>query len=526
MSRILIVGATVLAFAGLGWLVLSRGFGTTSSILPNQDDTPSIVPQAATAAKFETWSKPAAALILTGEQLGYLEPCGCSEKQSGGIARRSDLLNQLESRGWAVAGLDLGGTIKRSRKQSEIKFLAVRSALEKLKYRGMGLGPEELKLQPGFLLSQGLSGGRPVPYLGTNLTFFDSPDLEGGPQSLQIFDVGGVKVGAAMVLGFSLQRDLFPEGGSTDVQFGAPADLLPGAIKKMEEAGAQVKVLLSFSDTAESTQLAKTFPQFDLVLSAGGPEDPHGAPEKVGKTLLAHVGQKGKYAGVLAFYPKENDKFKFDLVDLNRDRFKHDPAMDVVMAEYQQNLKDNLVDVFADLPEGFPPREGTYIGAARCGECHKKAFAKWQTTRHALAYQSLAEGRKDFEGTWTSRQHDPECLACHVTGWNAQEVYPYLSGFLPAEIASTKGSPERFELLKGQQCENCHGPGNRHAEVFTAWMKDPASVPAEQIAAANKAVKIELAAAEQSCIRCHDHENSPHFDFKTYWQKVSHPGRD
>ena len=27
------------------------------------------------------------------------------------------------------------------------------------------------------------------------------------------------------------------------------------------------------------------------------------------------------------------------------------------------------------------------------------------------------------------RHFDPECLSCHVTGWNPQEYFPYKSGY-------------------------------------------------------------------------------------------------
>ena len=56
--------------------------------------------------------------------------------------------------------------------------------------------------------------------------------------------------------------------------------------------------------------------------------------KKVGETLLVTVGHKGKYAGVLAIYPdEEKEPFRYELVDLDRHRFKHDPAMDEVMRE-------------------------------------------------------------------------------------------------------------------------------------------------------------------------------------------------
>jgi hypothetical protein len=30
----------------------------------------------------------------------------------------------------------------------------------------------------------------------------------------------------------------------------------------------------------------------------------------------------------------------------------------------------------------------------------------------------------------------------------------------------------------------------------------------------------------QNCMQCHDIDNSPDFDFKTYWPQVAHEGKD
>jgi hypothetical protein len=46
---------------------------------------------------FAGWPKPTVALVLTGQHLGYIEPCGCSglENQKGGLARRHTFIKQL-----------------------------------------------------------------------------------------------------------------------------------------------------------------------------------------------------------------------------------------------------------------------------------------------------------------------------------------------------------------------------------------------------------------------------------------------
>ena len=42
-----------------------------------------------------------AILLISGEQDGYLDPCGCTEGQLGGLGRRYDLLEKLRGQGLA-----------------------------------------------------------------------------------------------------------------------------------------------------------------------------------------------------------------------------------------------------------------------------------------------------------------------------------------------------------------------------------------------------------------------------------------
>lgn len=531
MSRILGVLAVVIVIGGLAALLVMRG----SSIFSTIDDEarreaaedPGETAVESAPPEFLKWPDPAAVLVLTGDQHGYLEPCGCSERQAGGMARRSDLFNQLRARDWPVAGLDLGGTIKRTRFQTKLKFAAILDALRMMDYRGLGLAPEELRLGPAELIAKHVmpaDGSPGLAFLGTNEVFFGFPGLEGGPKDHLVLELDGLKIGVAMVVGKSDQQGLFPEGGSTEVTFTPPGEALSKAAAEFETAKTDVNVLLSSASREESRELAKAFPQFDVVLSGGGPEDPNGIPEEIGENLMVTVGQKGKYAGVLAIYQDQDGEpsLKYELVELSQEHFAHDDAMDAIMRDYQQSLQDNLAQVFADMPEGFPEKPGEYVGAARCGECHTQAYAKWQTTAHANAYHSLIEGREHFEGTWVPRTHDPECLACHVTGWNPQEVFPYVSGFLPEELARAEGSPERYHLLKGQQCENCHGPGSIHSEAMSKWLENPKSIPREEFQTARSAMSVTL--EESLCVKCHDLENSPDFNFEEYWKKIDHRG--
>src|SRR5690606_17385946 len=104
------------------------------------------------------------------------------------------------------------------------------------------------------------------------------------------------------------------------------------------------------------------------------------------------------------------------------------------------------------------------------------------------AYKSLSIGRKGQEKDWIPRIHDPECLACHVTGWDPQEIFPYDSGFL---------SEQKSPLLAAQQCENCHGPGSKHVALEELWKKDRKSFTDDEgLIAERKAVKLTKELAE------------------------------
>ena len=43
----------------------------------------------------EIESEPNLTLLISGEELGYLEPCGCAEGQLGGFPRRDSVIQQL-----------------------------------------------------------------------------------------------------------------------------------------------------------------------------------------------------------------------------------------------------------------------------------------------------------------------------------------------------------------------------------------------------------------------------------------------
>ena len=79
-------------------------------------------------------------------------------------------------------------------------------------------------------------------------------------------------------------------------------------------------------------------------------------------------------------------------------------------------------------------RSSSFVGAERCGKCHRAALEVWKQSFHARAFAALPDKNKQ----------DPRCLQCHGDG----------------------------NLKRGGvQCESCHGSGKHYAESYV--MKDP-----------------------------------------------------
>src|SRR5437764_939868 len=87
-ANVAIALAVVLAATAVSAIVWWLYNGPSHS--PGQDHNPDQV------ALFVGWAKPDVALLLSGESLGYLQPCGCSEPQKGGLARRYAFLQSLK----------------------------------------------------------------------------------------------------------------------------------------------------------------------------------------------------------------------------------------------------------------------------------------------------------------------------------------------------------------------------------------------------------------------------------------------
>lgn len=452
---------------------------------------------------FVGWSVPKLALVFSGEQLGYLEPCGCAglENQKGGMSRRDSLLRMLREQGWPVVALDNGGLVRRYGRQADIKFEWTVEALRRMQYGAVGLGPQELHLPAGTVVAA--ASTEPSPFVSANVGLFGF-EAEIVPR-FRVLEAGELKIGVTSVIGDSLLGGI----NNPDVQTMPAERALAEVLPKLEEAKCDRLVLLAHASPDESRALAARFPQFHVVVTAGGADEPPHDLRKIEgtETALVEVGHKGMYTVVLGFYDDPAQPVRYQRVPLDA-RFADSPAMKSLLVAYQDQLKVEGFEGLGLRALAHPrtagqPAATQFVGAQTCGKCHTEAMAVWTKSKHAHATESLMK-------LDPPRHYDPECLSCHVTGWSPQEYTMFEGGFLGSEA-----TPH----LTANSCENCHGPGRAHVEaeegknlVLRAQWRE--------------AMKLTRATAEeQLCIKCHDPDNSPKFNFATFWPKVEHKGK-
>jgi len=457
---------------------------------------------------FVGWPKPKLALVITGRQDGYLEPCGCAglDRMKGGMSRRYSFLNELrKQRGWPVVAMDVGGLAKGYGKQAELKYHITVEDMRKMGYDAIALGRAELRLPTGELVAETAAvEGQQSPFVSANVGLFGFAAET--TARMRIVEAAGMKLGITGVLGKEFQQEI----RSADIEMTDPAAALSKIVPDLKQK-ADYLILLAHATKEESIELARKFPDFDLVVTAGGAPEPPAKPEPIEgtKALLIEVGQKGMDAIVLGMF-NGGERFRYQRVPLDS-RFPASEEMRRLMEIYQEQLKEAG---FAGLgirlgneavPHPQKALNGKFVGSKACESCHEKSYIVWRKSGHSKAYATLT-------GLNPPRNFDPECVSCHVTGWHPTDYYPYQTGY-----QSLEETPE----LINTGCETCHGPGGTHvaAENGTDLALQE---KLRQATVITKAESQDPRSGKPHCFSCHDLDNSPAFDFETYWPLVEH----
>ena len=447
---------------------------------------------------FEGWPKPKLALLITGREEGYIEPCGCAglDRMKGGMARRYSLFKQLRQDGWEVVGLDVGGIAKGFGKQAELKFQNMIEGKRQMGYDAIAFGATDLKLPAGELLSMAApADGKPSTFVSANVGLFDFA-TEVMPK-FKIIDRPGAKLAVTAIVGKQAQKQIHND----EIVFADPEKALKDILPEMKKKAGYL-VLLAHATVEESTALAKQFPEFNLVVTAGGPAEPPGKLTLIEgtKTIIVETGEKGMNAVVIGYFDDAKHPVRYQRVPLDS-RFAAAKEMKLLVTAYQDQLKTlRLAERIPAVPHPQKEINGAFVGSEKCAPCHDESMRVWRKTGHSRAFATL-------ERLDPPRHHDPECISCHVVGWHPTKYFPYETGFV---------SKEKTPHLIDTGCEDCHGPGEKHVIA-------EAGGDLELQKRLRKAMVVtKEESAKRQCYTCHDLDNSPDFEFESYWPIIEH----
>jgi hypothetical protein len=507
---------------------------------------------------FQGWNNPQFVLLLSGQQHGYVLPCGCSKPQYGGLERRYNFLKSVEDRGWPVVALDLGDVPQDKAPrdlpniQGKIKYLYSLQALSKMNYGAVGIGEYETTMPVPLerALAEYGTLGQQTPVVSSNLTRDKNIVFQNETSDWKLVDVPGTKMKVAVVsvVGKDVAAAIMDKNvvfdSVTSTLQGVPNDPnKPGLLKAIQQSKPDLQVLMYQGPVEDAKKCAQAFPNFNVVLYNSKEDEPPGRPDTVvhknnSTTMLVSVGHKGKNVGVVGCFAGNGGQangfdLRYQMVRLDPqyetppEKEKGHPIVEL-MESYTKELKDK--DYLSKYPQTLHQFQGqaqqqglampSFVGSEKCKNCHPAAYKVWKDSGHAHAYQTLVDAKKP-----SLRQFDAECIVCHVVGFG------YKTGFEGFEHLDPK-LPENAQKIERQKklidvgCESCHGPASEHVrntnnedwhKKLNPWKYDKAK--AQKDPAWEKRRVLEL---DKFCQKCHDQDNDVHWDYNLKWPKVEH----
>lgn len=426
-------------------------------------------------------------LLYTGNTQGFLEVCGCSDNQLGGVARRAALIRDLRHKHPQAILLDAGGLFAGDTLLDQLRCAVHLDAMQAMNYDVAHVDVGAFRFGADFLKT--MHDTARVPFVNANVNLagqaFGSPFVVIARDGIR---VGVVGVGGAQAPSETLVMGMTDKAGlRADVQVGDAVGAIKRAIAQMGDVD-MVVVLSDLSPEAELA-LAQEIDDVDVVISTRSTE----RVVAVDNALILGTQPQGKAVGyavldvadgqvvkhrVLPAYVTENmgeDAAVKKLVDGFYAR---------VAAHSELQMAGTPRFVGYELEQQVTQGHNGYVGAEACAACHVQEHADWQQTPHAHAFQRLLQQQKHVQ---------PDCVPCHTTGFGFE------TGF---KIGRDHKS------LTNVQCEVCHGPGGQHQRR-----------PEKR--------NIRRTPTPDLCQQCHDADQTPDFAqrFPDMLAEITHHGQ-
>jgi nitrate/TMAO reductase-like tetraheme cytochrome c subunit len=357
-------------------------------------------------------------IFLTGNELGMLQPCGCSGGQLGGFDRRLAVFETVPASKRLI--VDTGLFVEGDSEQDLIKFNIMVQAFNLLNYDLVSLTGEDVETGRNLGLLDSIGS------IFNVITSSSSIEVDLPAKFTKQLSLGG-RIVAVTVTAFDAES--------------APIEQISELFTPQPNLQTVNILILNHCDTAVIDSIAE-MGIVDCLVCPPESDEPEvvGDPDK--RPLVVSIGRFGKYVGRLQIKTAEaKDKltYSFSSLPVTEDLPQEKSLVELYKA-YQQIVKEEKL--LEKQPRFVLPNDLEYIGSESCKLCHDYEYEKWNTKSHAHAYATLER---------VGSEYDPECVLCHVVGAE------YEGGFV---------SKEETGYLKDVGCESCHGPGSEHIRTL------------------------------------------------------------
>ena len=450
--------------------------------------------------------------VFTGSRRSELEPCGCHDRQTGGVNLEALLYEKLRKVQPNVIAMDAGAWTDPFQTPNErLKTDYLVKALNLMQFDVYNVTPYDIAFGttyptqliaggPGRLISANLMV-RPRDAAGTTAVPAVRPyDPYTIIEVSNTNSTGTIRIGVIGVTDpAALETATLQRLQDTSKQM--PAFELAGVAETLKTFVPEVRkkadyvVVLAMMNRQNVPVFLGQVEGIDCFVSTWGIQTLRNLMGNAQRTII-NTGHQGRYftKTVVDFdEARRAIKVTGGLVDIPSSGTGV-VAVEKLLEQYKEDTK-NLQRQMAVARE-----KSRFAGRVQCLGCHRAEYLQWTRTPHNVAYATLIQ---------KNQHYNPDCLKCHVTGYGEAD------GF---------ADPLQTSHLVAVQCESCHGPGREHVKVLLANPKvrsDPQG-RREKLGPEDDYPRLRVEFSSEFCVTCHDPENDPDFDFDNDIKLVSH----
>ena len=402
----------------------------------------------------------------------------------GGVARRATMMAEVQRKNPQIPTivLEAGFAMKQADDLNDPGSLWAHEALEELGVHAVHTTPADLIRLDHLAQSGKIAGESSCAYVASDLERSDRMHFPLVPYAVR--NVRAAQEGAEVRVGILALSE-----PSTDARLPARSVGADEALRRIlpeVTAKSDVVILLARLPDAELTRIAGAYPDIDAIINGSSKGEGRNLG-RIGATPVVEAAHSGISLGTLKLEWDSAGRIRQSIAEQIPlfPMIPESPRLAALIAKSRRKANEFAREEARKSPPVAAP--SIFAGSKACRECHEEDHKVWAASRHARAVESLKPTGDEF---------NRKCLSCHVTAFEANR------GFV-----NMVRTPE----LGNVHCEACHGAASEHARS-----PQTAHPGIGLMQGFRKKVRKEF------CLRCHDPENSPGFNFDTYWAKIAH----